>query len=161
MKSLLKMIFLSMCLAGIGSCTSGTGNTNTNVGTNTANTANVKTAEKPRAPKPNAAPKGASDNDERITFAKGASKKTVKVVIGVSKRFLINARAEQELSVFANSSKVSLNLEIGEAVVTQADDHNGFTAILKEDGDYAIEVVNEEDKPMEVTLTFEIQDLGE
>lgn len=92
--------------------------------------------------------------EERVRFAKGASKTTIKVRVDEIKRYIIGAGAGQTLSVSVNTNMISLSLDKGEADVTEG--KNGFTALLKASGDYVIQLQNINDKPTDATLTIEI-----
>ncbi len=158
----MKIILLCVCLAGISCSTTVTPNANGNANAGNANTKNAS-AEKPKTqantePKPN-------DTAERVAFAKGATKKTVRALIDKSKRYSFNALEGQilEVTVTQNPGKVDVSLEKGDADIVRAS--NGFTAKLKKDGEYVILVENTGDKPVEITLTIEIneeeEDIGE
>lgn len=93
--------------------------------------------------------------EERVNFAKGASRTTIKATVDEIKRYKIGARAGQTLSVSVNTDNVTLSLIEGDADVT--DGTNSITARLKENGDYVIQVQNIDDKPAVVILTIEIK----
>jgi hypothetical protein len=93
--------------------------------------------------------------EERVSFAKGTAKTTIKASVDEIKRYVVGARAGQTLSVSVNSDKVTLSLDKGDADMT--DGTNSFTAVLKTNGDYTIQLQNLNDKPTEVTLTIEIR----
>jgi len=92
---------------------------------------------------------------ERVTFARGASGKTFQTTIpaGEGKHFVVGARAGQRLSVSTDSSDAGLRL-LEDAKIT--DGTNSFLAVLPKTGDYTIEVQNNGDKDLVVTLTIKI-----
>ncbi len=92
---------------------------------------------------------------KRVSFAKGASSTTINVKVSEISRFVVGARAGQTLKVSVNSDKVSVSLLTGEADVT--DEVNSFTAVLKQSGDFVIQLQNLDEKDVEVSLTIEIR----
>jgi hypothetical protein len=93
--------------------------------------------------------------EERVSFAKGTTKTTIKVTVDEIKRYTLGARAGQTLSVSVNTDQVTLSLIKGDAEIN--DDTNSFIAQLKENGNYVIQVQNTGEKPTPVTLTIEIK----
>ena len=93
---------------------------------------------------------------ERVTFAKGMSGKTFKVAIPEEegRRYIVGARAGQTLSVTIDTDKASLRL-LEEADVKFG--VNNFMVILPRSGDYTIEVQNDSDNIITVTLNVKIQ----
>ncbi len=92
---------------------------------------------------------------QRVNFPKGATKTVLKVKVDEIKRYILGAGAGQTLSVSVNTNMVTVSLDQGEADITEGT--NSFTAVLKEKGDYVIQLQNINDKPTEVTLTIEIR----
>jgi hypothetical protein len=92
---------------------------------------------------------------QRVNFAKGSSKTTLKVSVEDIKRYTVGARAGQTLIVSVNTDKVSLSLNKGDADVTEGT--NSFTAKLNENGDYEIQLQNIGEKTAEATMTIEIK----
>lgn len=92
---------------------------------------------------------------ERVTFARGTSGKTFKTTIpaGEGKRFIVGARANQNLIVSVDSENAQLRL-LEDARVTEG--INNFLAKLPKTGDYTIEVRNDLDTPLTVTLNIKI-----
>ena len=92
---------------------------------------------------------------ERVTFAKGTSGKTLKVTIpvGEGRRYLVGARGGQRLSVSIDSPDAQLRL-LEDARVTEG--INNFLAALPKSGDYTIEVRNNGDKDIVITLNIRI-----
>jgi len=92
---------------------------------------------------------------ERVTFAKGTSGKTFKVTIpvGEGRRYLVGARGGQRLSASTDSPDVQLRL-LEDARVTEGT--NNFLAALPKSGDYTIEVRNNADKDLMITLNIRI-----
>lgn len=92
----------------------------------------------------------------RIAFAKGASSTVVKVILpaGESKRFVIGARAGQQLSVSSNAKNVSIALIKGEA--NSAEVIGAVSAKLLKNGDYTFQVDNGDDIKREISLTVKI-----
>jgi hypothetical protein len=93
--------------------------------------------------------------EERVNFAKGTAKTTIKGTVEEIKRYVLGARKGQTLIVSVNTDKVTVGLSKGDADVT--DGTNSFSAKLNENGDFAVQVQNLGDKPMEFTLTIEIR----
>jgi hypothetical protein len=92
---------------------------------------------------------------KRLSFAKGTSETTftVKIAVDDRKRYIVGARAGQTLSVSANTGGVYLGL-LGDTETKEGT--NSFTAVLPNSGDYTIEVGNDGDKEIEVTITIKI-----
>ncbi len=93
---------------------------------------------------------------ERVAFGKGSSGKTFKTTIPAEegKRFIIGARAGQTLSVSIDTDKASLRL-LEEADVKLG--INNFMVKLPSTGDFTIEVQNDSDAPVTVTVNIKIQ----
>jgi hypothetical protein len=93
---------------------------------------------------------------ERVTFAKGSSGKTVLTTIPSEegKRFIVGARAGQTLIVSVNTDKASLRLLEEADVKTGV---NSFSVTLPKTGDYTIEVQNDSDAELVVTVNIKIQ----
>jgi hypothetical protein len=93
--------------------------------------------------------------EERVTFAKGTSGKTLKTTIpfGEGKRFIVGARGGQRLRVSTDSSDAGLRL-LEDAQVTHG--INNFLAVLPKTGDYTIEVQNNGNKDLVITLNIKI-----
>jgi len=93
---------------------------------------------------------------QRVTFARGATGTTMKVMIPANegKQFIIGARAGQMLSVSSDSDKVDLRL-VEDAEITQ--DVGGFSAKLPKGGDYTVRIANYENDPVEITLNIRIR----
>ena len=92
--------------------------------------------------------------EEKVSFAKGASKTTINVTVDEIKRYSLGARAGQTLTVSTNTDSVTVSLITGDANVTEG--MNGFSARLKENGKYVIQLQNIAEKPAAVTVTIEI-----
>ena len=92
---------------------------------------------------------------ERVSFAKGTTGKTFKTTIpaGEGRRFVVGARAGQRLSASTDSSDAQLRL-LEDARVTEG--INNFLAVLPSSGDYTIEVRNNGDKDLAVTVSIRI-----
>jgi hypothetical protein len=92
---------------------------------------------------------------ERLAFTKGSSGKTFKVRLPADegKRFVVGARAGQTMDVSVGSDSVSLRL-LEDASVTFG--INNFRAILPKSGDYTIEIRNDSDSEIEVTVNVKI-----
>ncbi len=93
--------------------------------------------------------------EEKVSFAKGTSKTTINVTVEDIKRYSLGARAGQTLTVSTNTDNVTVALTEGDANVTEG--MNGFSARLKENGKYVIQVQNNAEKPAPVILTIEIK----
>jgi hypothetical protein len=93
---------------------------------------------------------------ERVAFTKGASGKTFKTTIRAEegRRFIIGARAGQTLSVSIDTDKASLRL-LEEADVKFG--INNFMVKLPKNGDYTIELQNDADTDLEITVNIKIQ----
>ena len=93
---------------------------------------------------------------ERVVFAKGASEKTLQLTIPAQegKRLMVGARAGQTLSVSVDSDKASLRILEDADVKFGAND---FVAKLPSDGDYTIEVQNNEAVPVTVRVSIKIR----
>lgn len=92
---------------------------------------------------------------QRVNFPKGSTKTTLKVGVDEIKRYVVGARSGQTLIVSVNTDKVIPSLNNGDADVSEG--VNSFTATLKANGDYVIQLQNSNDKPTEVTVTIEIR----
>lgn len=92
---------------------------------------------------------------KRVSFPKGSSNTTINIKVDEISRFVVGAREGQTLKVKVNTDKVSASLFEGEADVT--DGTNGFTAVLKQSGDFVIQLQNLDTVETEVTLTIEIR----
>ncbi|MEO8648589.1 MAG: hypothetical protein ABI539_05425 [Acidobacteriota bacterium] len=93
---------------------------------------------------------------ERVSFARGTSAKTLAIRIAPDegKRFVVGARAGQQLFASIDSGKGSLRiLEDVEASFAT----NSVTARLPKSGDYTVEVRNDSDGEMEFTLNIRIK----
>ena len=92
---------------------------------------------------------------ERVTFAKGTTGKTFKTTIpvGEGRRFVVGARAGQRLSASTDSSDAQLRL-LEDARVTEG--INNFLAVLPKSGDYTIEIRNNGEKDLTVTVNIRI-----
>jgi hypothetical protein len=93
---------------------------------------------------------------EQVKFNRGTSGTTFKVRIPFEegKRYVLGARAGQTLTVSANSDKVSFRL-LEDANVTNNVD--GFTARLPKNGNYTVELQNDSDAEIEVTVNIKIR----
>jgi len=93
---------------------------------------------------------------ERVTFARGTAGKTFRVTIPADegKRYIVGARAGQTLSVSIDTDKASLRL-LEEADVKFG--INNFLVKLPSSGDYTIEVQNDSDAELSVTVNIKIQ----
>ena len=93
---------------------------------------------------------------ERVAFAKGMSGKTFKVTIPEEegRRFIVGARAGQTLTVTVDSDQASIRL-LEEADVKFG--VNNFVVVLPKSGDYTIEVQNNSNNSITVTLSVKIQ----
>jgi hypothetical protein len=93
---------------------------------------------------------------ERVVFAKGSSGKTFQLTIPAQegKRLVLGARAGQTLSVSVDSDKASLRL-LEDADVKHG--VNEFLAKLPSNGDYTIELQNNEAAAVTVTVNVKIQ----
>ena len=92
---------------------------------------------------------------ERVTFAKGLSGKTFKITIPEEegKRFIVGARVGQTLTVTVDTDKASLRL-LEEADVKFG--VNNFVVKLPSTGDFTIELQNNSDGPLPVTVGIKI-----
>jgi len=93
---------------------------------------------------------------ERISFRRGASGKTFKTTIAADqgKRFVVAARAGQTLTVSIDTDKASLRLL--EEVETKFGINN-FLVRLPSTGDYTVELQNNSDAPLPVTVNIKIR----
>ena len=93
---------------------------------------------------------------EGLTFAPGTSGKTFKTTIEADqgKRFIVGARAGQTLTVSIDTDKASLRL-LEEADVNFG--INNFLVRLPKTGDYTIELQNNSDRELQVTVSIRIQ----
>jgi hypothetical protein len=92
---------------------------------------------------------------ERLTFAKGATGKTFKVKLppDEGKRFIVGAKAGQVMDVSVSSESGSLRL-LEDAKVTFG--INNFRAVLPKSGNYTIEIRNDSESELEVTINVKI-----
>ena len=92
---------------------------------------------------------------ERISFERGASGKTMTVIVPAneSRRFLLGARAGQRLTVSAENTKAQIRL-LEDARITEG--INNFLAVLPATRDYTIEVTNPTEKPISLVLNLKI-----
>lgn len=92
---------------------------------------------------------------ERLSFAKGSTGKTFKIKLppDEGKRFVVSARVGQTMDVSVGSDSVSLRL-LEDAKVTFG--INNFRAVLPKSGDYTIEIRNDSDLELEVTVNVKI-----
>ena len=92
----------------------------------------------------------------RVTFDRGMSGKTftTKLNSGEGKRFVVGARANQSLTVSVDNENVQLRL-LEDAQVTEG--INNFLAKLPKTGDYTIEVRNDAETAVTVTVNIKIQ----
>ncbi|MEO8572796.1 MAG: hypothetical protein ABI481_02415 [Pyrinomonadaceae bacterium] len=93
---------------------------------------------------------------ERVTFARGTSSKTIRITIPreEGKRFIIGARSGQTLNVSVDTDKASLRL-LGDAEVTSGP--NSLLVNLPKNGDYTVEVQNDSDAELAITMVIKIQ----
>ncbi|MFL6467621.1 MAG: hypothetical protein ACJ72Z_06660 [Pyrinomonadaceae bacterium] len=93
---------------------------------------------------------------ERVSFDRGASGKTITVIVPANegKRLLIGARAGQHLTVSAGNTKAQVRL-LEDARITEG--VNNFVAVLPKSGDYTIEISNQTDDAITVVLNIKIQ----
>ena len=93
---------------------------------------------------------------QRVSFSKGASSATLKVTLPFQegKRFVLGARAGQTLTVSVDKSDGSLRLLEGAEPEYGT---NSLTAKLPKTGDYTIEVQNDSDADLEITVRIKIQ----
>jgi len=93
---------------------------------------------------------------ERVKFDRGTSGATFKVRIPFEegKRYVLAAHSGQTLTVSASSDKVSFRL-LEDANVTNG--INSITARLPKSGDYTVEIQNDAETEIEVTLNIRIK----
>lgn len=93
----------------------------------------------------------------RVNFKKGTSLSIIPVKIKKydRKRFVVGARKGQTLLVSSNAKGISYNLFTGEGEVENTD--NGMVVKLKETGDFVFEIVNDNEKDMDFSITVEIK----
>jgi hypothetical protein len=93
---------------------------------------------------------------ERVTFAKGMSGKTFKVTIPEEegRRYILGGRAGQTLTVTVDTDQASLRL-LGDVEVKSG--VNNFAVKLPSSGDFTIEVQNNSNGPLPVTVGVKIQ----
>lgn len=93
---------------------------------------------------------------ERVTFARGTSGKTFTTTLAADagKRFIVGARAGQQLVVSTSSDDASLQL-LDDASVTHG--INNFLARLTKNGDHTVQIQNNTDKPLTITVNIRIQ----
>jgi hypothetical protein len=88
----------------------------------------------------------------------GASQATLNVKLtneDDTKRFSLGAQAGQALSAFSNSKDVSFTLVKGEANIIK--DGESLDVVLKESGEFVIQVQKISDKPVNASVTIEIR----
>jgi len=92
---------------------------------------------------------------DRVSFAKGTTGTTFTTTIpaGEGRRFVVGARAGQRLTVSTDSADAQLRL-LEDARITEG--INNFLAALPKTGDYTIEVRNDGDKDLVITLNIRI-----
>lgn len=92
----------------------------------------------------------------RIKFEKGSSLSIIPVNLEKydRKRFVVGARKGQTLLVSSGAKGISYNLFKGEGEVENTD--NGMIVKLKETGDFVFEVVNDNEKDVNISITVEI-----
>jgi len=92
---------------------------------------------------------------ERVAFAAGTSEKTIRVTIpgDEGKRFVVGARANQTLTASVDTDKASLRLIEDADIKTGT---NSLSARLPANGNYTVEVQNDADVPLTVTVTIRI-----
>ena len=94
---------------------------------------------------------------QRVSFPRGQSGTTIKPTIPAEegRRYVLGARANQSLSVSIDTDKASIRLLDDEAAeVTHG--ANRFVAKLNRNGDYTIEVQNDSNAPLTLTITIRI-----
>ncbi|MBA2737748.1 MAG: hypothetical protein H0U50_13290 [Pyrinomonadaceae bacterium] len=93
---------------------------------------------------------------QRISFPKGASGTMFKVTLraGDLKRFVVGARAGQTLTASVSSNETSLRL-LEDAALTEG--INNFRARLPKNGDYTIEIQNNAETDLEITININIR----
>jgi hypothetical protein len=96
----------------------------------------------------------------RVLFDRGAVRKTIEVAAHSSmddgedgRRFVLRARKGQVLMVTTNSDEVSAYLVDGDAEIRTT--ATGFTAILKNDGDYTFHIRNKQ--PREIVIPIDVK----
>ena len=94
---------------------------------------------------------------ERVTFQKGLSSTTFETTIRAEegKRYVVGARTGQTLTVSINTDKASIRLLEEEAEVKHG--NNSFVAKLQKTGDYTIEVQNDSDAALTLSITIKIK----
>jgi hypothetical protein len=94
---------------------------------------------------------------ERVKFDRGMSGTTFKVSIPFEegRRYILGARAGQTLTVSINTDKASLRLL--EEDVNATNGANSLTATLPKSGDYTIEIQNDAETEIEVTVSIKIR----
>ena len=93
---------------------------------------------------------------QRVSFPKGASGTTLKLKLpaGELKRFVVGARVGQTLTASVSSKETSLRLlEVAE--ITEGP--NNFLARLPKNGDYTIEIQNNAETDLEITINIKIR----
>jgi len=93
---------------------------------------------------------------QRVSFPKGASGTTLKLTLpaGELKRFVVGARVGQTLTASVSSKETSLRLlEVAE--ITEGP--NNFLARLPKNGDYTIEIQNNAETDLEITINIKIR----
>jgi hypothetical protein len=94
---------------------------------------------------------------ERVKFDRGMSGSTFKVRIPFEegRRYVLGASAGQTLTVSVNKDKASIRLL--EEDVNATNGTNNLTARLPKSGDYTIEIQNDADTEIEVTVSIKIR----
>lgn len=92
-----------------------------------------------------------------IKFEKGKSFAIIPITVEKydRKRFVVGARKGQMLNVSSSATGISYSLFKGEGDVENTD--NGMIVKLNETGDFVFEVMNDNDKDMEFSITVEIK----
>ncbi|MBK9152803.1 MAG: hypothetical protein IPM25_00970 [Chloracidobacterium sp.] len=93
---------------------------------------------------------------ERVSFAKGANSKTIVVTIPMDegRRYVLRAGADQKINVTVDSQDAGIRL-LEEADYDYVD--GNIVGTLPKSGDYTVEVRNNSEGPLKVTLTIKIQ----
>jgi hypothetical protein len=93
---------------------------------------------------------------ERLTFAKGASSKTISIILpaGESKRFVVGARSGQRLSASATSEKILISL----ISMIEENLSNNLSVVLDKNGDQTIELTNSSESQVDFSLRVSIED---
>ena len=175
MKNLIFVGLLGLFLSACGGYTSPANNTsagnnanavntantaaNTNTSTNTAaNTANTNANTNANTAKP------AAGAPARIVFVKGATQadQSITLAPGASKQFVVGAKKGQFLTVDPNDDKIT-KTDLKITLVTKGKSTMGdlsefLSATLNADGDYVFEVKNISKKAITIPLHIQIDD---